>query len=301
MKELKGIYPAIVTAFDDSGSFDAAAMRRIVRYQLAAGAHGFYVCGGTGEGLLLTVQERQEVIETVVDEVAGKAGVIAHVGAFRTAETMELARHACTVGVDAVAALPPSYFYTPDTMGLVRHYTELAEASSVPLLIYNLPQRTGITMTRELFDELMQVDNIVGMKDSSGNIMGLGKFMADHPDAVIFNGEDTVLIAGLLAGACGGIGASYNLMPHLFVQLWNAVQAGDMVRLAATQSRLHEIWNAAGVVELFAGIKQAMAWMGLPCGVPRSPLRPLTEEETRRLRQSLEQIDFLAETENVGL
>ena len=298
LRQLQGIYPATVTAFDGDGAFDAPAMRRIVRSQLAAGVHGFYVCGGTGEGLLLNVEERQKVIETVVDEVAGRAGVIAHVGAFRTVETLAVARQAGALGVDAIAALPPSYFYTPDNIGLVSHYTELAQASDVPLLIYNLPQRTGITMTIELFDELMQVDNIVGMKDSSGNIHGLGRFVEDHHDAVIFNGEDTVLVAGLLAGACGGIGATYNLMPHLFVRLWDAFQAGDVESLAKTQSRLHQIWNASSVVDLFAGIKQAMAWMGLECGVPRTPLRPLTDEETRSLRQRLERIDFFSETQD---
>ena len=109
---------------------------------------------------------------------------------------------------------------------------------------------------------------------------------------VVFNGENTVMVSGLLAGACGGIGATYNVTPGLFVQLWDAVQAGNMEKLARVQARLHQCWNATGVVELFAGIKQTQAWMGLECGVPRSPLRPLTEEETQRLRTALERIDF---------
>ena len=100
------------------------------------------------------------------------------------------------------------------------------------------------------------------------------------------------MVSGLLAGACGGIGATYNVTPGLFVQLWDAVQAGNMEKLARVQARLHQCWNATGVVELFAGIKQTLAWMGLECGVPRSPLRPLTEEETQRLRTALERIDF---------
>jgi N-acetylneuraminate lyase len=294
MRELKGIYPAIVTPFGADGGFDEAAMRRIVRHQLAAGVHGFYVCGGTGEGLLMTQEERQAAIETIVDEVAGRAGVIAHVGAFQTAETLALARHASAAGVDAIAALPPSYFYKPDTLGLVRYYTELAGVSDVPLLIYNLPQRTGITMTRELFHELLQVDSIIGMKDSSGDIYSMGRFLEGDEQPVIFNGEDTVLVSGLLAGACGGIGATYNVMPELFVQLWDAVQSGDMEQLARTQTRLHQCWNATLSVDLFAGIKQTLAWMGLECGVPRSPLRALTEDETKRLRQALARIDFFA-------
>ena len=294
MREMKGIYPATVTAFDADGALDTEAMRRIVCHQLDAGVHGLYICGGTGEGLLLTVEERLRAIETVVDEVSGRAGVIAHIGAFRIDETIAVARRAGDLGVDAVAALPPSYFYVPDTAGLIEHYTELAAAATAPLLIYNLPQRTGVTMTKELFDPLMQLDNVIGMKDSSGNVKELGSFMTDHPDAVIFNGEDTGLGAGLLAGACGGIGATYNVMPDLYVQLWGAVQTGDMETLERTHARMHQIWKACLSVDLFGGVKQTLAWMGLPCGAPRRPLRPLTADDTALLRRNLEAIDFFA-------
>ena len=294
VRDLQGIYPATVTPFDESGEYDEAAMRRIVDHQLEAGAHGFYLCGGTGEGLLLRADERQAVLETVVDQVRGRAGIIAHVGAFQTAETVALAAHAGPAGADAVAALPPAYFYKPDAPALVRYYTEVAAATDLPVLIYNIPQRTGIAMTQELLGELLGVDNIVGMKDSSGDLFSLGKFLSGGLRPVIFDGEDTVLLGALLAGACGGIGATYNMMPGLFVDLWNAYQARDMDAAAAVQVRINELIGAlsgAGV-DLFAGLKQTMAWMGLPCGVPRTPLRPLTAAETAMLRRSLEDAGF---------
>ena len=290
--ELKGMYSAIVTAFDSKGTGDSGAMRKLVQHQLEAGLDGFYVCGGTGEGMLLTVEERQTVLETVLDEVNGRVAVIAHVGAFRTDETLALARHASEAGVDAIAALPPAYFYKPDRLGLIRYYTAVAEASTVPILIYNIPQRTGITMTQDLFDELLQLENIVGMKDASGNIYSLSLFFTGGKTPIIFEGEDTVLLAGLLAGACGGIGATYNMMPQLFAKLWNAFQAKDLETAARTQSRINELINALLVVDLFGGLKQTLAWMGLECGEPRTPNRPLTEEETAKLRKSLENVNF---------
>jgi N-acetylneuraminate lyase len=292
MRELQGIYPAIVTAFDNEGAFDPEAMRRIVRHQLKAGAHGFYVCGGTGEGLLLTREERQAVLETVLDEVNGRAGVIAHIGAYHTADTIALASHASQAGADAIAALPPAYFYRPDAPALVHYYTDVAEAVEVPLLIYNIPQRTGITMTRELFAQLLEVENIVGMKDSSGDIFALSLFLNGEEKPVIFNGEDTMLAAGLMVGACGGIGASYNMMPHLFVALWNSFQAGELEEVGKIQSRINQLIDAILLVDLFAGLKQILAWMGMECGVPRTPNRPLTEEETTQLRRSLEKVGF---------
>ncbi len=295
-RELRGIYPAIITPFDAEGAYDAGAMRRIVRHQLDAGVDGFYVSGGTGEGLLLTPEERRSALETVLDEVKGRAGVIAHVGAFQTADTLALASHAGEVGADAIAALPPAYFYRPDTLGLVRYYSAVAEASSVPLLIYNIPQRVGITMTRDLFDRLLEVPNIVGMKDSSGDISSLGLFLAGEKRPLIFNGEDQLLSYGLLAGACGGIGATYNMMPQLFVKLWRAFEAKDLEALARTQLRINELISAVSGVDVFPGrLKQTLAWMGLPCGEPRTPNRPLTEAETTKLRQLLESAGFFGE------
>ena len=298
MRDLKGIYPAIVTPFDKEGAFDPVAMRKIVQHQLAAGVHGFYVCGGTGEGMLLTVDERKAALETVLDEVGGQAGVIAHIGAFQTADTLTLARHASEAGVDAIAAIPPAYFFKPDTLGLIRYYTALAEASTVPILVYNIPQRTGVNMTQDLFDQLLELPNVVGMKDSSGNVYALSLFFTGGKKPVIFEGEDTVLLPGLLMGACGGIGATYNMWPQLFVKLWDAFQAKDMDTAAQTQLRINELINAfSGKGDFFSGIKQVLAWMEMACGTGRTPNRPLTREETAKLRKSLENVNFFKEVQ----
>lgn len=293
MKQLRGIYPATVTPFDRRGQFDVRAMRGIVDYQLRAGVDGFYICGGTGEGLLLTVAERQAVLEAVLDQLQGRATVIAHIGAFQTADTLALAKHASEVGADAIAALPPAYFYKPDTLALIRYYSAVAEVSRVPLLVYNIPSRVGITMTQDLFDRLLAIKNVVGMKDSSGDVYALGLLFVGGRNPIIFEGKDEVLLPGLLAGASGGIGATYNIMPELFVKLWRAFCARDLGEVAQTQLRINELISALLVVDLIAGVKQTLAWMGLPCGEPRTPNRPLTEDESARLRESLERVGFI--------
>lgn len=162
MKALRGIFPATISPFAEDGRFDSQAMRKIVAYQIGAGVHGLYICGGTGEGLLMTVEERQEALEVVLDEVAGRAAVITHIGAFSTEDTIALAKHASGTKADAVAALPPAWFYQPDDEGLLRYYAELSDASQLPLLVYNIPQRTGIAMTESLFERLLKLDNVVG-------------------------------------------------------------------------------------------------------------------------------------------
>ena len=130
------------------------------------------------------------------------------------------------------------------------------------------------------------------MKDSSGNLFGISQFVAQRPEAVLFSGDDTQLLYALLAGAGGGIGLTYNLMPQLFVQLWDAVQADDLPTAAATQNRINEFVAVICTVETIAAAKQTMAWMGLECGLPRSPIRPLREDEQQLLRGALEAIGF---------
>ena len=293
MNKLRGIFPATVSTFGPDGVFDPTMMRRMVRHQVNAGVQGLYVCGGTGEGLLMTMNERQQAIETVLDEVNGRVTVIAHIGAFQIPETIALAKHASDAGADAIAALPPSYFFKPDEIAQVEYYTSIANVSEVPVLIYNIPQRSGISMTEDLYRQLLEVDNIVGMKDSSGDIFSLGHFTSKWKESVIFEGEDSVLLPALMAGACGGIGASYSLMPDIYVKLWEAYESKDMDKAAEMQGRANEITRALIVAaDLIGGIKQALAWMGIECGEPRAPNRILTSEETTTLRNAFEGVGF---------
>ena len=295
MKKLEGILPATVSPNKEDGSFDAAAMRKIVRHQLDAGSDGLYVCGGTGEGLLMSREDRELALETVLDEVNGAATVIAHVGAFRTDETAALARHASDSGADAIAALPPAYFYVPDDDGMVEYYTTVAGASDVPLLIYNIPQRTHITMTESLFTRLLEIPNVIGMKDSSGDVFALGNLVANTDDPVIFEGEDPTVLWALMAGAKGGIGSTYNVMPHLYVNMWRAYQDGSIDAAVRTQLRINQIIAVLIRASVISTVMKTMEFIGLPCGNPRSPNRALSEAESADLRAGLEAVGFFDE------
>jgi len=297
MTTFHGNYSPLVTPLNSEGQVDLSSLRQIVRYQLDAGMDGFYVCGGTGEGLLLTVSERKTVLEAVLDEVKGSVGIIAHIGAFQTPDTLELARHAGDAGADAIAAIPPAYFYKPDTVGLVNYYTEVAGASDAPLFVYNIPQRVGITMTADLFDRLMSVPNIVGMKDSSGDLFAMGLLFTGDRKPLIFEGNETVMLPALLFGACGGIGTAHNVAPRLFARMWQAYQAGDIKGAANIQLRINELLDAIIPVTgpILNGVKEIMEWMGLPCGRLRSPNRPLTEDECTELKGRLEKAGFFDE------
>ncbi len=295
MSKFEGILPATVSPNKEDGSFDAAAMRRIVRHQLDAGSDGVYVCGGTGEGLLMSREDRELALETVLGEVNGAATVIAHVGAFRTDETVALARHAGDTGADAIAALPPAYFYVPDDDGMVEYYRTVAGASDLPLLIYNIPQRTHITMTEPLFTRLLEIPNVVGMKDSSGDVFSLGNLVANTDDPVIFEGEDPTVLWALMAGAKGGIGSTYNVMPHLYVNMWRAYQDGSIDAAVAMQLRINEIIAVLIRASVISTVMKTMEFIGLPCGNPRSPNRALSDAESADLRAGLEAVGFFGE------
>ena len=295
MRKLEGILPATVSPNKEDGSFDTAAMRRVVRHQLDAGSDGVYVCGGTGEGLLMSREDRELALEAALDEVNGAATVIAHVGAFRTDETVALARHASDAGADAIAALPPAYFYVPDDDGMVEYYRTVAGAADVPLLIYNIPQRTHITMTESLFTRLLEIPNVVGMKDSSGDIFALGNLVANTDDPVIFEGEDATVLWALMAGAKGGIGSTYNVMPHLYVNMWRAFQDGSTDAAVRTQLRINEIIAVLVRASVISTVMKTMEFIGLPCGQPRSPNRALSDAESADLRAGLEAVGFFDE------
>lgn len=292
-KEFKGIYPAIMTPFDSRGAVSEGGLRKMVNHALGAGVDGFYVCGGGGEGLLLTVAERQEVLEVVLDEVKGRSSVIAHVGAFQISDVLTLARHASQVGADAVASMPPAYFYLPDLEGLVNFYQQVAEASGLPVLAYNIPARLPVNLDTQTFERLIQIPGVIGLKDSSGDLCQITlTAMINDGKIVVFNGEDRALWYGLMAGCVGGIGSSYPVMVHLFVNLYRAFVSGDSSKALQLQRQINVILREILKFNSLAAVKQILKWLDLDCGDPRPPTAPLSGDQAKVLKERLEKVGF---------
>ena len=274
MKELKGIYPAIMTPFDAQGAVSETGLRKMVQHALEVGVNGFYVCGGGGEGLLLTVAERQQVLEIVLDAVKGKVPVIAHVGAFQIPDAIRLARHAGQAGADAVASMPPAYFYQPNLDGLVQFYRQVAEAAERPVLAYNIPGRIPINLDTRTFERLIRIPGVVGLKDSSGNLAQITLTAAiDDGKIIVFNGEDQVLWYGLMAGCVGGIGSTYPVMLKVFVDLYRAFLARDWDRGLELQRGINRTVRVLINFNTLAALKQILKWLDLDSGDPRLPNR----------------------------
>ena len=281
MKEFHGVYPALITPLDDSDQVNEGVVQDLVDWHLEAGVNGFYVAGGTGEGLLLSLPQRKDLTETVMRATDGRATVIVHVGSVSTQAAVNLAQHANAVGAGAISAIPPIY-YGVDPSSVVEHYSAIASATALPLFVYHIPSATHSDMTIDLMTSLLEIPTVKGIKFSDYNHSLMRRICLLRSDLVVYSGNDDVFLSGLIMGAHGGIGLTYNFMPHLFVGIYRAFQSGDLARARELQ------WKVCDMIDTLSGIsssniaaaKVALQHLGFEVGEPRRPIRPLTSRET---------------------
>ncbi len=287
---IRGILPALITPMNDDGSeVNYAGLNQLVEWQIQHGASGFFVCGGSGEGLLLRPAERRQVLETVITQAAGRAKVIAHIGALDTATAMQLAGEAAELGADAISAVPPIYFRVDDD-ALVTHYRMIgAAAGATPLYPYQIPSATGVDINARLMEQLLSIPTLAGIKYSSYNLFDLRNIIELAPDRLtVLSGFDEVCLAALSMGAHGAIGSTYNVMPATFAALYEAMLAGKLDAARDLQFRANRVIKALLATPLIAGLKVILSAQGIPCGAPRRPQRPLTSAERDHLLAAVE-------------
>lgn len=291
MQEFHGIYPALITPFDKSGAVNGTVVKEIVDWHFETGVDGFYICGGTGEGLLLSLDERKAMLEATVRAADGRGKVIAHVATLDTATTIDLAKHAEANGAAAVSVLPPIYYHV-DPPGLMEHYRMIASATQLPLFVYHIPALTGKSMSVEEMRQLLEIPNISGLKFSDYDHFTMHRISLLRDDLVVYSGNDDVFLSALNLGANGGIGLTYNFMPQIFVGIYQAFLADDIRRARDLQ------WKACAMIEAVLAVypmgvaKAAMEHLGFDVGEPRRPLRPLTADETRLIVERMERLEL---------
>lgn len=289
-QKIEGVLTAIVTTFDAAGAFKPAAQRQQVRRQLQAG-NGIF-CGGTnGEFFVLNEQEKLAVIETCVDETAGRAPVVAHIGEISTRETIRLGKQVAQLGVDAVSAITP-WFVPLKQEELIGHYRAVADALEVPLFLYNIPARTGNTLQPETVRTLAAHPNIIGIKDSAGSYESLSGFLQAAQGTekfTVLNGPDSLIHRGFVEGCSACISGLANVAPQAINAIWRTYQAGD---LAASQQAQE---NVTGLrTDLYsvafspAAVKKALALMGQDVGESRYAVQFSAADE-QRIRQIVNQ------------
>jgi 4-hydroxy-tetrahydrodipicolinate synthase len=293
MAEIKGIIPAMVTPLDDQEELDEAALRRLVNYLIERGVHGLFPVGSQGEFYAFSSEEKQRVWEIVVEEASGRVPVYAGTGAITTRQVIELNKVAEKAGVNAVSVLTP-FFIHPTEAELYDHYAAIAEATSLPVLLYNNPGRTGVKLSASFVARLGEHPNIAGIKDSSGDLtLTIEMVRQTDDDFTVLMGRDSLIFAGLQHGIKGAIAATANVAPALVVEIYEAFQEGDLARALAAQEKLLPLRTAFGLGTFPVVVKDAMNMIGVPAGPARRPLRSLTGEARDKLRYVLEQVGAL--------
>jgi 4-hydroxy-tetrahydrodipicolinate synthase len=293
MIEIQGIIPAMVTPLDDQEELDEAGLRRLVNFLIEGGVHGLFPIGSQGEFYAFSPEEKRRVWEIVVEQAAGRVPVYAGTGAIATREVIELNRIAEQAGVDAVSVISP-YFISPTEAELYAHYVAIAEATSLPVLLYNNPGRTGVKLSVRLVARLAEHPNIVGIKDSSGDLT-LAIEMVRHTgdDFAVLMGRDSLIYAGLLHGIKGAIAATANVVPALLVEIYQAFLQGDLARSLAAQEKLLPLRLAFELGTFPVVVKDAMNMIGVQVGPPRRPLQSLQGDALDKLRDVLEEVGAL--------
>lgn len=277
---LRGVLPAIVTPLDAKGQFAARTFERLIAYLYEAGAHGVYACGQTGEGLLQPVVMRQQVAEAAVRMSPKDKLVIIHVGATRLADALQLARHAARIGASAVSSLPPAGHRT--FAELRRYYRKLAESSDLPLLVYYFPETCRAITTLDQILDLCEIPNVVGLKFTDYNLYALHQI--HQAGKVVFNGRDEVFAAGMLMGADGGIGTFYNLVPELFLKVYESARRRQWQEARRAQDQINELIRITLRFPVLSAVKTVMKWRGFDCGPCLAPHEPLTGTNQHQLR-----------------
>lgn len=284
MQTLEGLFTALVTPFDADGEVDWAALPEIMEWQLARGVSGFYLCGSTGEAPLLSPEERMRLVESAVANAKGRVPMVAQIGCQRTEDTIRLAKHARSCGVDAVSALPPIYFkYSQDE--IARFYLDIVEAVPMPLIVYNIPSLSGVAFDSENSEVLFAHPNIVGMKCTTTDLFQVQRMMTKHPEKVFINGFDEIFLNTLPFGIRMAIGSSFNYMPEKFLAIRAHFDAGEMDQAMAVQGEVNRILDVLRAIGFFRGVKGMMRLLGLPGGDCRKPFAPLSNAELDRLRE----------------
>lgn len=291
--KFEGIIPPVVTPFSADGSINRVALRRVIDYLLDGGVNGIFVAGSQGEFFAMNEQERVRLYEIAVEEVAGRVPVFAGTAAVTTAEAVRLTQAAEKAGCAAVSVIAP-YFITPNPQELYDHYVTIAAATTLPVLLYNNPDRVGYVLPLSVVKRLAQIENIIGMKDSQGDLTYVNEVLRQNgPDFMLFSGKDTVIYNILLAGGVGAVPASGNVAPKLVVELYNAVKSGDLVKAKDCQYRLTPLRNAFALGSFPVVIKEALDLLGFEVGPARLPIQPLSVEKREQLKGILQDMELL--------
>jgi N-acetylneuraminate lyase len=282
-----GVYAALITPFDEKGGVDEKRLKNLVKFLISKGIDGLYVCGGTGEGLLMDIDERKKVAEIVKDEAQNKIKLIVHVGgALNTKNSIELAKHSEKIKVDAISSIPPIY-YKFSFNEIFNYYYQLANSTNLPFFIYYIPATTGIFLTNKEILKFGEIKNIVGLKYTYTDFYLLQDLLLKMKGKwIAFSGPDELFLPALNMGVVGCIGSTQNVLPEIFVEIYKNFKEGNIKKAIELQKR---ITIAVSLLKKYGGItswKIALKFRGIDAGYVREPfLKDLDKDRKERFKK----------------
>ncbi|AZQ41045.1 dihydrodipicolinate synthase family protein [Streptococcus periodonticum] len=300
LKKYEGVIPAFYACYDDQGEISPERVRALVEYFLKKGVHGLYVNGSSGECIYQSVADRKLILEEVMAVAKGKLTIIAHVACNNTKDSVELARHAESLGVDAIAAIPPIYFRLPE-YSVAQYWNDIsAAASQTDFVIYNIPQLAGVALTPSLYAEMLKNGRVIGVKNSSMPVQDIQTFAAlGGEDHLVFNGPDEQFLGGRLMGARAGIGGTYGAMPELFLKLNQLIADKELEKAKELQFTINAIIGklTAAHGNMYSVIKEVLKINeNLNIGSVRAPLTPVTDTDHPIVEEAARLIRVAKET-----
>lgn len=301
LEKFKGIFVALNTIYDKNDEINVDAIKELVRIYKSKGVKGVYVCGSTGEGFLLSTEERMQVAEAVMDVADDDFTVIVHVGCAGTKESIRLARHAEKIGVDAVSAVPSVYYHLSPA-SVEKHWNGIIDSTDLPFIIYNIPQLTSFNLPLDLFERMAKNPKVIGIKNSEEPVYNMERYRTVAGDNfIIFNGSDEQYLGGRLMGANAGIGGTYGTMPELFVKLDELINQNKIDKAKELQYKINDvIFDLISLPSLYGAAKNVISRrFGIDAGVPRSPFLPVENDE--KISAIVEKIEkYVAQLNELG-
>lgn len=290
LSRIKGIIPPIITPMNADESINEEELRRQVNRLIDAGVHGLFPFGTNGEGYILSAEEKEQVLRIVVDETKGRVPVYAGTGCVSTAETIKQSLMAKEVGADVLSIITPS-FAAASQEELYNHYKEVAEAVDLPIILYNIPARTGNSLAPATVARLSKIPNIVGVKDSSGNFDNMLQYIEKTKDSdfIVLSGNDSLILWCLLAGGRGGIAGCANVYPDTMVNIYEQFIKGDINKAREYQDSIRSFRDCFKFGNPNTIVKTAVSLLGCPVGKCRKPFSSLSEEGINAIKKVLEE------------
>ena len=289
LNKFRGVFCALNAIYDKDDSIDRDKMKQLVKVYKSLGVRGVYACGSTGEGFLLSTEERKQVAAAVKEAAGDDFTVIVHIGCASTKESIELAKHAQSIGADAISAVPSVYYHLP-AESVKLHWESIINATDVPFIIYNIPQLTGFDLSPAMLGEFAKNEKIIGVKNSAEPVYLMERYRkAAGDDFIIFNGSDEQFVGGRIMGADAGIGGTYGCMPELFVALDKLVNENRIEEAKVLQYKINDcIFDLLACKSLYGAAKQVFSLrFGIDCGQPRSPFLPVSREDAKPIADKI--------------